>query len=79
MPTRPSPSASGIAARDALVELVGERSGRWESGHIAVQGPPLRCVSEGESYGRVVASCTLPDGRDLGEAMIASGTVSRWP
>ena len=74
----PCPEASGVAARDALVNLVGERTGRWKTGHIAVRGPALRCVAEGKSYGRIVASCTLPDGRDLGEAMIATGTVLRW-
>ena len=74
----PCPSASGVEARDALVNLLGERTGRWKTGHITVRGPTLRCVAEGESYGRIVASCALPDGRDLGDAMLATGTVLRW-
>ena len=77
-PGHPCPAASGIAALDALVALLGRPTGRWKTGHISVSGPPIRCVASGRSYGRIVASCTLPDGRDLGEAMLATGTVVRW-
>ena len=74
----PCPDATGIAARDALIAIVGEPTGRWSTGHVTVVGPVLRCRALGESYGRIVAECTLPDGRDLAQALIASGTVARW-
>ncbi|MES3091399.1 hypothetical protein O6027_07310 [Sphingomonas aerolata] len=38
----------------------------------------LECESTGESYGRVVARCALPDGRSLSCAVIASGAAVRW-
>jgi endonuclease YncB( thermonuclease family) len=77
-PGHPCPRASGEAARDALVELLGRPIGRWKTGHVRISGPAISCLHQGRSYDRVVASCTLPDGRDLGEAMIATGTVARW-
>lgn len=77
-PGHACPDASGIQARDTLVRLLGRPTGRWETGHITVSASPIRCVAQGESYRRIVASCTLPDGRDLGAAMLASGTVARW-
>lgn len=77
-PGHPCPRASGESARDALVELLGRRTRLWKTGHVTISGPAIRCRNVGQSYDRVVASCTLPDGRDLGEAMIATGTVARW-
>ena len=77
-PGHPCPAVSGTAARDALVALVGEPTGHWETGHITVRGPQLQCTALGESYGRIVARCQLADGGDLASAMIASGTVLRW-
>jgi endonuclease YncB( thermonuclease family) len=74
----PCPVASGIAARHALVELVGEPIGLWKTGHVAVRGPRLQCTALRESYGRVVARCRLADGRDLATAMIATRTVLPW-
>lgn len=74
----PCPNASGIAARDALVGLLGGPTGRWDTGHIEVRARGMRCSALGDSYGRTVATCTLADGRDLGRAMIATGTVARW-
>lgn len=74
----PCPNASGVAARDALVGLFGGATGRWDTGHIQVRGRSMQCTALGESYGRTVATCTLADGRDLGRAMIATGTVARW-
>jgi endonuclease YncB( thermonuclease family) len=38
----------------------------------------LRCETTGKSYSRVVARCTLPDGRSLSCAVIASGAAVRW-
>ena len=74
----PCPTSSGVEARDALVRLLGVRTGTWDSGHIEIRGAALRCSEQGKSYGRIVASCSLADGRDLGRAMIASGTVAKW-
>ena len=40
----------------------------------------LACETRGVSYHRLVARCTLPDGSDLGAALLATGTacVDRW-
>ena len=77
-PHHPCSDASGIEARDALVRLLGGAKGRWKTGHIVVSAQPMRCGQVGRSYGRIVATCTLADGRDLSAAMLRTGTVSRW-
>jgi len=38
----------------------------------------LTCQPVGRSFKRVVARCTLPDGRSLSCALIASGAATRW-
>lgn len=38
----------------------------------------LTCRAVDMSYGRVVARCTLPDGRSLSCAAIAAGAAVRW-
>lgn len=38
----------------------------------------LACRSVDRSYSRVVARCTLPDGRSLSCALIAAGAAARW-
>lgn len=38
----------------------------------------LTCDPVGKSYARVVARCTLPDGRSLSCALIAHGAATRW-
>ncbi|MCL4069282.1 hypothetical protein M3484_22245 [Pseudomonas sp. GX19020] len=44
-----------------------------------VNGQTLTCRLEGrKSYDREVGVCSLPDGRDLGEIMIAEGACKRW-
>jgi endonuclease YncB( thermonuclease family) len=75
-PGHPCPRSSGIAARDALVNLLGGPRGRWKTGHITVRYGTMRCHKVGRSYDRVVARCTLNDGRDLGRAMIATATAT---
>jgi endonuclease YncB( thermonuclease family) len=40
-------------------------------------GKPLTCQPVDNSYGRVVARCTLPDRRSLSCALIAAGAVVR--
>lgn len=38
----------------------------------------LTCLPVGTSYKRIVARCTLPDGRSLSCATIAAGAAVRW-
>ncbi len=38
----------------------------------------LTCRPVDRSYSRVVARCTLPDGRSLSCALIAAGAAARW-
>jgi endonuclease YncB( thermonuclease family) len=38
----------------------------------------MTCQPVGKSYTRVVARCTLPDGRSLSCAVIAAGAATRW-
>ncbi|WP_439470125.1 thermonuclease family protein [Blastomonas fulva] len=77
---QPCPDASAIAARDALVRLVGGKAtGTASEGHILVSGPTLRCQSAGGAGGsRTAAWCVSPVHGDLSCAMVASGTVLRW-
>lgn len=83
-PGHPCPGAGPIAARDALVELLGGPRGEVHMRgagivHIRVRAAPMRCLSTGSARGtRTGAFCTLPDGRNLSCAMLATGTVARW-
>ncbi len=77
-PGHPCPRASAIQARDALVQILGGARGRWKTGHVVVSYPSMKCRSVARSYDRVVANCTLKDGRNLGSAMIATHTVLPW-
>jgi endonuclease YncB( thermonuclease family) len=43
-----------------------------------VMGRTLACQPVGKSYARIVARCTLPDGRSLSCAAIAAGAATRW-
>ena len=38
-----------------------------------IVGSTLTCHAKGRSYDRVVAICQLPDGADLGQAIVATG------
>jgi endonuclease YncB( thermonuclease family) len=76
---QPCPAPSGEAARDALVQLVGRATGVAPEGHVLVQGPAMRCVSDGGAGGnRTAAWCVSPVGGDLACAMIAGGWALRW-
>jgi endonuclease YncB( thermonuclease family) len=78
-PNHPCPRASGIAARDHLVRLLGRRTGVARTGHILVQGPRLRCRSDGSAGGsRTAAWCTHPQHGDLSRALVRSGHALRW-
>ena len=50
-PGQPCPEASALAARDALVSLLGGAQGRTNADHILVDGPTMRCLSTGNARG----------------------------
>ena len=78
-PGHPCPRASAEDARDALVELIGRRVGVAREGHILVNGPALRCRSEGGAGGsRTAAWCVSPKSGDLSCAMVRGGWALRW-
>lgn len=79
-PGHPCPAASGTAARDHLVRLLGGPKGRTSTGHVIVRSPALRCRSEGSGKGsRTAAWCVSPSSGDLSCAMVKSGYALRWP
>ncbi|MGH6784015.1 MAG: thermonuclease family protein, partial [Sphingomicrobium sp.] len=56
---QPCPAASGPAARDGLVTMLGGPRGRRSEGHVLVKAPPMRCRSDGSAGGsRTAAWCT---------------------
>lgn len=76
---QPCPEAAGIEARDGLVRLVGRSTGTTSEGHILVEGPTMRCLSDGSGGGnRTGAWCVSPIGGDLSCAMVASGYALKW-
>ena len=78
-PNHPCPNASGVAARDHLVGLLGGRTGRASTGHIRVQSAPLRCRSDGSAgRSRTAAWCTHPKHGDLSVKMVRGGYAVRW-
>ncbi len=75
----PCPKASGPAARDHLVRLLGGARGTARSGHVLVKAPTLRCRSEGSGKGsRTAARCRTPAGVDLSCAMVRGGYALPW-
>lgn len=75
----PCPQASAVAARSALVRILGGARGVSPTGHIQVRAGRMRCRSTGSAGGnRTGAWCTLSNGADLSCAMLATGTVARW-
>lgn len=79
-PHHPCPAASGRAARDHLVRLLGRPRGTLATGHVAVRGPILKCRSLGSAKGsRTAALCASPGVGDLSCAMVTSGFAARWP
>lgn len=78
-PGHPCPAASGIAARDSLVRILGGARGRRPEGHVIVAGPALTCRSLGaDRYARTLAHCAAPAIGDLGRAQIRAGVALRW-
>ena len=78
----PCPKAGPLAARDALVDLLGPDSITKEvTGHIVLKGAaPLQCLSHGHAKGkRTAASCESASGLDLSCQMIRLGAAAEWP
>ena len=45
-----------------------------------VKGHKIRAeITDGDEYGRTVAKCYLPDGRDLSAALVEQGLAIDWP
>lgn len=60
------PFACGERARESLRQLVGDAT--------------IRCARRGtDRFQRVLAACRLPDGSDLGTAMVRSGWAVAYP
>ena len=75
----PCPKASGIAARDELVKLLGGAKGITVDGHVIVRSAPMVCLSDGSAKGkRTAASCRIKGKGDVSRAMIRTGTVLAW-
>lgn len=78
-PGHPCPAPSGIAARDGLVALLGTPTGVGRHGHILINGPSLRCRSDGSAGGnRTAAWCVSPRHGDINCAMVRGGWALRW-
>lgn len=78
-PGHPCPAASGIEARDALAAMLGTKTGVGRHGHILINGPALRCRSDGSAGGnRTAAWCVSPTQGDINCAMVRDGWALRW-
>ena len=78
-PGHPCPNASGESARDALAAMLGIFRGVGSHGHILVDGPALRCRSDGSAGGnRTAAWCTSPIIGDINCAMVRDGWALKW-
>jgi endonuclease YncB( thermonuclease family) len=76
---QPCPSADAVKARDALVNLVGVKTGISAQGHVLVKGPTMKCRSDGNGVGsRTAAWCVSPRGGDLSCAMVKDGWALKW-
>lgn len=75
----PCPEAGGKAARDALVRLLGTRTGEGKHRHILVEGPAMRCRSDGSAGGnRTAAWCFSPKSGDINCRMVHGGWALPW-
>nr|WP_296721407.1 hypothetical protein [Erythrobacter sp.] len=75
----PCPTSDPLASRDALVSLLGTRTGEGRHGHILVSGPTMRCTSTGSAGGnRTGAWCVSPKSGDISCAMVRGGWAARW-
>ena len=75
----PCPDADPVAARDALVALIGRPTGVSREGHILVEGPRMICISDGGAGGsRTAAFCRSPQSGDISCNMIKGGWAALW-
>ena len=75
----PCAKANPVAARDALVQMIGQPIGVSRQGHILVRGPSMTCVSDGSAgRNRTAAFCQSPQSGDVSFKMIAGGWVAKW-
>lgn len=78
-PGHPCPKADPSASRDHLVKLIGKPTGTASTGHVLVNGEPLRCRSVGSGKGRRTAAwCSNSTAGDLSRAMVKSGYAAKW-
>lgn len=67
-----APEGKQTCERDGLPWLCGQESGKWLRELVA--GQPLTCQPKNlDRYGRTVAICTLPDGRDVAQEAVSAG------
>lgn len=79
-PGHPCPEIDPIRSRDALVRLIGQRTGVARQGHILVKGPTMACRSVGSAgRERTGAFCTSPLSGDLSCRMVESKMADKWP
>ena len=53
--------------------------GTADEGHVIVDGPTMRCISDGSGGGsRTAAWCVSPVGGDVNCAIVRSGYALRW-
>lgn len=75
----PCPDSDPIASRDALVNLLGTRTGIGPHGHVLISGPTMRCTSTGSAGGdRTGAWCVSPRSGDISCAIVRGGWAARW-
>lgn len=78
-PGHPCPDTSALAARDALVRLIGKPNGTSREGHVLVRGPTMTCKSDGSAgNGRTAAFCVSPKSGDVSCNMVAGGWAAKW-
>jgi hypothetical protein len=76
---QPCPDATAAQARDALVGYLGVPTGRSIEGHVLVEGPTMRCRSDGGAGStRTAAWCVSPVGGDVSCTMVKGGWALRW-
>lgn len=78
-PGHPCPKPDGKAARDHLVKVLGGPKGTLRTGHVRVQAPALRCLSDGSGKGgRTAAWCSSRATGDLSCRMVQAGYANVW-
>ncbi len=67
-----APESKQSCERDGLPWLCGQEAGKFLRSLVA--GQKIACVEKDrDRYGRTVATCALPDGRNLGAEMVRAG------